>query len=117
MLLHNYLNADYRLEEVHGGCGLCRNARVFSDEEIPSPVRFIYYTVMPPKASFGLHRHGHDNEFYIVLEGTGVYTQNGVDVPIRAGDIMMNDACAEHGIVNTGETDMRLLVFEVAIEG
>ena len=117
MLIHNYLSADYNLEEVHGGSGLCRNARVFSDEEIPSQVRFIYYTVMPPKASFGRHRHGNDNEFYIVLEGTGVYTENGVDVPVRAGDIMMNAALAEHGIVNTGETDMRLLVFEAAIEG
>lgn len=115
MLIHNYLEADYSLESVHEGYGLCKNARVFSNEEIPSSVRFIYYTVVPPMASFGIHKHGNDNEFYIVIEGTGVYIENGVEYPVRQGDIMMNAAFAEHGISNTGKTDLRLLVFEASI--
>ena len=79
----------------------------------PAPVSFINYTIIPPGASFGPHRHGDDNEFYVVLDGEGVYTQDGTDTPVAAGDIIMNPAGGTHGIRNTGDRDMPLLVFEV----
>ena len=114
-VIHNYLKARLREECIHGGTGLCRHATVFQGEEMQAPVRFINYTIVPPGASFGLHRHGNDNEFYIVLDGDGVYTQDDRDIPVTAGDIIMNPASGAHGIRNTGDSDMRLLVFEVAI--
>lgn len=115
-LIHNFLKAQLREESIHGGSGLCRHAMIFRDEEMEAPIRFINYTVLPPCASFGLHRHGNDNEFYIVLSGSGVYTQDGRDISVEAGDIMMNPPGGAHAIRNTGHVDMALLVFEVAIQ-
>ena len=112
-LIHNYLKAQLREECIHGGEGLCRHATIFQGGEIPAPVSFINYTIIPPGASFGPHRHGDDNEFYVVLDGEGVYTQDGTDTPVAAGDIIMNPAGGTHGIRNTGDRDMPLLVFEV----
>ena len=114
-LIHNYLKTPLREESIHGGIGLCRHATVFRGEEIQAPVRFINYTVVPPQASFGAHLHGNDNEFYVVLAGSGIYTQDGEDLPVEAGDIIMNPPFGTHAIRNAGTTDMSLLVFEVAV--
>ena len=112
MLIRNYLKAEREKTEIHGGKGICENSMVFGPDDFEAPLRFLNYTVIPPKASFGLHTHGDDNEVYVVLEGTGEYTENGKTSIVTAGDIIVNARFAAHGIVNTGETDIRVLVFE-----
>ena len=114
-LIHNYLKAQLREERIHRGAGLGRHTRVFGDGEIEAPVRFINYTILLPGSSIGLHRHGNDNEFYIVLDGNGIYVQEEQEIPVTAGDIIMNPPYGTHAIKNTGDMDMPLLVFEVAI--
>lgn len=115
MKIHNFLECNMKDEVIHDGKGLCRHSGVFAGDEIDAPVQFINYTVIPPNASFGLHSHENDNEFYVLLEGEGVYQQDGKEIKVKKGDIMMNAPYAEHGIYNTGDKDMELLVFEVAI--
>ena len=112
MLIRHFLNAPLTAECIHEGEGLCPHCMVISGEEFDTPVRFLNYTVIPPKCSFGQHKHGDDNELYIVLEGTGEYTEDGNTVRVAAGDILMNARFASHGIRNTGDTDMRLIVIE-----
>ena len=116
MLIRNFLNIPLKDEVIHEGEGLCRHAMVFGDSDIQAPVRFINYTVLPPKASFGIHRHGNDNEFYVVLSGEGVYYQDGEEQCVSTGDIMMNSPHGAHGIRNTGDTDMALIVFECEVK-
>lgn len=115
MKVHNYLECVLKDEVIHEGEGMCRHATVFDGKEIAAPVRFINYTVIPPNASFGLHTHENDNEFYVVLEGEGIYRQGDETIRIKKGDIMMNAPYTQHGIVNDGSRDMELLVFEVAV--
>lgn len=112
MLIRNFLKLPTKDEVIHEGEGLCRHVTVFSDEEMNAPLRFINYTVLPPNASFGMHRHGNDNEFYVVLSGAGIYYQDGEESPVQQGDIMMNSPYGTHGIRNTGGEEMALLVFE-----
>ena len=113
MKIHNFLECDMKNEVIHEGKGMCMHATVFEEKEIEAPVRFINYTIIPPAGSFGLHAHGNDNEFYVLLEGEGVYQQDGQEIKVKKGDIMMNAPYSEHGIYNTGEKNMELLVFEV----
>ncbi len=115
MIIHNFLKTQLHKEQIHEGEGLCPHAMIFSGEEIDAPVQFINYTIIPPGASFGLHGHGSDNEFYIVLNGSGIYTENGKETEVAAGDIIMNAVRGTHGIRNTGSQDMQLLVFEVQV--
>jgi mannose-6-phosphate isomerase-like protein (cupin superfamily) len=113
MKIHNYLKAPLKGEIIHGGEGLCPHATIFPGGEIDAPVQFINYTVIPPGCSFGVHEHGNNNDFYVVMAGHGVYTQDGEEAAVEAGDIIMNAPFASHAIRNTGDTDMPLLVFEV----
>ena len=113
MKIHNFLKAELKGEVIHGGVGLCPHANIFPGEEIDAPVNFINYTIVPPGCSYGVHEHGNDNEFYVVLAGHGVYTQDGEETAVEAGDIIMNSPYSSHAIRNSGDTDMQLLVFEV----
>ena len=112
MIVRNFLNAPLTAECIHEGEGLCPHCQIFFPEDLESPIRFINYTVIPPACSFGQHKHGDDNEFYVILEGSGEYTEDGNTVRVAAGDILMNARFASHGIRNTGDIDMRILVFE-----
>ena len=76
-------------------------------------MRFLYYTVLPSGASFGEHTHGDDNEVYLVLEGSGLYSMNGEAASVEAGDVLINKPFAFHFLKNTGDSEMRVLVFEV----
>ena len=113
MDIANFLDRPFQLEAVHGGEGLCRNCRVVGEEAFDTPLRFIYYTTLPPGASFGAHKHGDDNEVYLLLAGDGRYTMNGETAQVKAGDVLVNRPFATHSLCNTGEGPMRVLVFEV----
>ena len=112
MLIRDFLKADMEKTAIHDGEGICENCMVFGPKDFEAPLRFLNYTIVPPKASFGLHAHGDENEVYVVLEGSGEYTENRETRLVSAGDILINARFAVHGIVNTGDKDMRLLVFE-----
>ena len=116
MLIHNFLETPLVKESIHGGEGLCRHATIFRGDEIDAPIRFINYTILPPGATFGMHKHGNDNEFYVVLQGEGVYCQDEEEQAVHQGDIMMNALHGTHGIRNTGSGEMALLVFECVKE-
>ncbi len=113
MTIRNFLNASLEKACIHEGNGLCEHCAVFLEQDFDTPVRFLNYTIIPPAGSFGQHAHGDDNEIYIILEGTGEYTENGVTTHVSDGDIIINARFASHGIRNTGDTPMRILVIEV----
>jgi mannose-6-phosphate isomerase-like protein (cupin superfamily) len=112
-MIRNFLDLPLTPETIHDGQGLCPHACVLEGAEFQTPIRFLNYTVLPPQASFGAHQHGDDNEIYIVLEGSGVYTTDGDAQRVKTGDILVNPPFATHAIQNTGDSDMRLLVLEV----
>ena len=115
MTVKNFLELPLHGEVIHEGVGLCNHTTVFDDCEMDSPVKFVNYTVIPPECSFGMHKHENNNEFYVVLEGEGIYYQGDEEVAVKKGSIMMNAPYTAHGIVNTTDRDLALLVFEVEI--
>ena len=112
MTIRNFLKTPLKAESIHEGAGLCEHSGILHATDFDTPIRFLNYTIIPPGGSFGAHKHGDDNELYIILEGTGEYEQDGVTAPVEAGDIMVNARFAVHGIKNTGAIPMRVLVIE-----
>jgi quercetin dioxygenase-like cupin family protein len=53
------------------------------------------------------HRHD-ETELYLVLEGAGEVTVDGIVREIRAGAAVFLPGGARHGIRNTGPSDLRL---------
>ena len=71
--------------------------------------RLLSEVTLPPGASIGEHRHDSETEYYIILEGTGLVKDNGVDTPIKAGDVIVTGNGASHSIKNTGTEPLKLI--------
>ncbi|MFB7938046.1 cupin domain-containing protein [Streptomyces sp. NPDC056049] len=110
----------------HDGIGTIHVHRAFDRMRAPAGVAFIDLVVMPPGTSIGTHRHGDDEETYVILSGRGRMVVDGEEFAVGPGDVVVNRPYGEHGLTNdsgtdsdsdsaggTG-TDLHLLVFELA---
>lgn len=67
------------------------------------------WSVLPPGARHDRHLHHHADEFFIVLEGSGVmYTDDGTE-PVNRGDVVWTPRGRWHGVDNTGSEDIVLV--------
>jgi mannose-6-phosphate isomerase-like protein (cupin superfamily) len=62
-----------------------------------------------PGASIGEHRHDNETEYYLISEGTGIVADNGKDVPVGPGDLVVTGDGASHSIRNTGKAPLRFV--------
>lgn len=110
------LNAVALTETVaHGGVGTVRFSRLADAAATDGTCNFIDLAVLPPGSSIGRHRHRPDEEeFYLVLDGTGSMWRDGAEFQVGPGDLVRNRPGGSHSLVNTGAADLRLFVFEVA---
>lgn len=113
MPIRNYLEMPLAAKPVHAGNVPCPQVSVFAPAEFECPLRSLYYILLPAGGTFGHHRHGDENEVYILLEGEGEYEQDGDIRPVKTGDIMLCPPFSAHALTNTGSSDMRLVVFAV----
>lgn len=90
---------------------------MFGQADFDTPLKFINYVELEPGASIGVHRHGENEEVYVVLAGHGVMTVNGECQAVKTGDIILNKPGWEHGIENTAQELLKLFVFEVDKRG
>jgi mannose-6-phosphate isomerase-like protein (cupin superfamily) len=113
MIVRNYFEEHGEYELLHGGEGKAKNVRVFSKEDFETNLNFIIYTELDPNASIGYHTHGENEEVYVILEGSGEMTVNGETRPVKPGDVLVNKMGWSHGLANTSELPLKILVFEV----
>lgn len=67
------------------------------------------WTVLPPGARHDRHRHHDAEEFFIVLQGSGmIYTNDGKE-PSSKGDVVFTPRGHWHGFDNTGDEDVVLV--------
>jgi mannose-6-phosphate isomerase-like protein (cupin superfamily) len=113
----NIYEARQDAMRAHNGDGLLNFARLATGRELSGACNFIDFTCMPPGTSVGSHTHRTDEEeFYLVLEGEGTMQRDCVVFSVRAGDLIRNCPGGTHSLVNTGDTYLKLFVFEVAVK-
>ena len=99
-------------KNCHGGEGTIKIANIF--EDFATQMQFFHYTILPPGSSIGLHKHGDNEEFYVVLEGLGEMDVDGEVQTVGAGAVIRNRPFGTHGLRNVSQAeDLRILVFEV----
>lgn len=62
--------------------------------------------VPPGKASFPMHAHSQQWEFYIVISGEGVLLTPGTETPFQAGETFVCPPGEAHQVRNTGSDDL-----------
>ena len=97
---------------AEGGVGTLELIKPSDYFEKPESLSFFALATLKPGASVGYHVHTGETEMYYVLSGEGEYDDNGVIVPVKAGDVTFCKNGEGHGITNTGDVD---LVFNAMI--
>lgn len=115
-LIKNFLNAPKQFQEgSHGGSGPVDLQEIWSRADFTSNVDFLDRVVIPPNSTIGLHKHGNNEEMYIVLDGQATMTIDGKPMPVGKGDMILNPAFGEHGLVNDSDANVDLLVLQIGI--
>lgn len=75
-----------RIEKMHGGQGHVLIERILGEKELNGKCGLYAKVTIEPKCSLGYHEHHGESETYYILSGTGLYNDNGVEIPVKAGD-------------------------------
>ena len=75
-------------------------------------IRMLAKVTLQPGCSVGYHEHITETEYYIILSGNGTVNDNGIEKPVKTGDVMITGNGASHSISNTGNLP---LVFHAVI--
>lgn len=63
---------------------------------------------LDPGASIGYYQHTDNEEVYFILAGEGLYNENGEELKIAAGDVLLCRKGRSHGIKNIGHSLLAL---------
>ena len=64
---------------------------------------------VPPRVELGVGSH-HTEECYVILKGHGTMTLAGKQVPVGPGTFIHLPPWCEHGVENTGDETMEILI-------
>lgn len=102
---------------AHDGEGEIQFHRLATGACLSGDCNFIDFTTMPPGTTIGAHTHASsEEEFYLVLSGTGRMRKGREWFSVAAGDFVRNPPGGSHELVNSGETDLQLFVFELNVQ-
>jgi mannose-6-phosphate isomerase-like protein (cupin superfamily) len=107
--VHRFASAPFERVQAHGGLGRIETTRVHEGD---GAVRFIDLTSLPPGTSIGEHAHAGDEEIYVVIAGHGLMQLDGETVEVGPGDVIRNDPYGTHGLRNTGDLPLALVVID-----
>lgn len=88
---------------------------IWGKSDFKSNVDFMDRVVVPPGSTIGYHKHGNNEEMYVVLGGQGTMTLDNEPVTVKKGDMILNPAHGEHGLVNDSNSDIDLLVIQIRL--
>lgn len=93
-------------ERVNGGAGYIVKEELITPEQRGAHCRLLNRITLPPNCEIGHHEHYDETETYYILEGEGMYEEDGKAVAVEAGDVTFCDDGHGHGLKNTGKTDL-----------
>jgi mannose-6-phosphate isomerase-like protein (cupin superfamily) len=115
-MIKNFLEIKKQPIVSHEGIGKVDLYEVWNSPDFINKVDFFDRVVMPPKTSMGYHKHGNDEELYIILEGQGTMTIEEKETVVKKGDMIKNPPFGSHGLVNDSDTELDLLILQLKID-
>jgi len=97
--------------QIHDGSGLIKRRSLFR-ESSRLPINMEIWT-LDQGVTEGDHVHQDPRpleEVYYFLEGEGIMTVDGDEVPVKAGDAILVPPGANHGLLCTGTDPLKFLI-------
>ena len=79
---------------------------LLTEKELDQRCRMFSRVTLEHGSALGYHEHHGETETYYLLEGKGVYNDDGSLIPVEAGDVTFCEDGHGHGVENTGDTDL-----------
>lgn len=95
-----------RIEHANGGAGHLLKELLITGEEQGDACKMFARVTLERECELGYHEHHGDEETYYILQGTGIYSDNGKEIEVTAGDVLFCKEGDGHGLKNTGEEDL-----------
>lgn len=117
-MIKNFLTTNKQIQESsHDGKGPVNLFEIWSKSDFSSKIDFIDRVVVPPGSTIGFHKHGENEEMYVVLEGQGLMNIEGEEIAVNKGDMILNPVGGSHGLVNNSKENTDILVIQVSVTG
>ena len=93
------------IEGAHGGAGR-RQSLLSATDDISPNIAAATKGFLAEGGIFDWHDHGDIDEFFIVLQGTGIVEfEDGSKIEYKEDDLVYMPAPMKHKITNTGDTE------------
>jgi mannose-6-phosphate isomerase-like protein (cupin superfamily) len=101
------------IEGCHGGEGTVKARFVLDRGDSEQGIAFMHDDILEPGVTIAEHPHDDSEEVYFLAEGNGTMILDGEEHPMGPGDVSIVSVGHTHGIRNTGDGPMRLIVIGV----
>ncbi len=98
---------------VEGGRGTIAMDKLNSAVIKPSKVRKYTHARLEPGAVVGYHTHHGESETFYILSGKGLYSDNGTEREVSAGDVTYTPDGEGHSLENIGDTVLEFMLLIV----
>jgi len=104
MLVKSSETKGTQTQAPRGGDGVIVGSDYVDSSNRPAGSLFREISVMSlePESSIGYHIHEDDEELYSIISGRGIYSDNGTEVEVSAGDVTVVPKGTGHGLKNIG---------------
>jgi mannose-6-phosphate isomerase-like protein (cupin superfamily) len=82
----------------------------FTGKDFAGEWAFVEYVTVPTGSTIPVHLHEQDEELYFIFQGKGILTLDGQQVEVGAGDLAACRKGSSHGLRNTSDQEIRLIV-------
>lgn len=94
-----------RKEQANGGKGHVILEHLLTKKELKEQCGMFAHVTIEVNCSLGYHEHHGEGEAYYITKGTGLYSDNGNLVEVKAGDVVFCPDGEGHGIENTSDSE------------
>ena len=106
-------NCPRREACIQNGKGMAKLKDLATKEQMYDHARLFSHIVLDPGCSIGYHTHTHETEFYYMLKGEAVFSDNGKEVLLHAGDIGATGYGEGHSLENRSQEPVELIALIV----
>lgn len=97
------------VENLIDGEGQVSMIHLLEKEEFHNKGRMYARVLLKPGSSIGYHIHNGEQESYYILQGQGLYDDNGEEVIVKQGDLTLCKDGEGHSIKNDGEEKLEFI--------
>ncbi len=98
-----------KAEHINGGNGYILRDILLSENQLNGICTYAACITLDPGCEIGPHAHSEDSEMYFLIEGSAIYTDNGEDFEVHAGDVMFCEKGGSHAIKNASDAPVKFV--------